>query len=356
MKRMFLTAVMFSCILLSSGAQEKYVYTEASDLTMLGKMFDDIPHQYHRIDTARFHGFTDKESMLMRFSTGLAVCFRTDASTINVMTQYGEIGHQSCTTDISARGYDLYIKKDGKWLYAFSKEGTEGEIALIHNMDRTMKDCIVYFPMYSEILSCKIGVPEGATLEALPSPFRYRIGVFGSSFMHGVSTSRSGMTVPNQFTRNTGIQLLSLACSGRCLLQPYFADVIKAADVDAFIFDTFSNPRADLIEERLFPFIESIQEAHPDIPLIFMQTIHKASTHFDTEWQSIEKDKTETAERLMKEACKKYDNVYFIEPCAHDKYHETSVDGTHPDDRGYQLWEQSIEKPVLRILRKYGIK
>ena len=36
--------------------------------------------------------------------------------------------------------------------------------------------------------------------------------------------------------------------------------------------------------------------------------------------------------------------------------HEASVDGVHPDNYGYTLWAKSIEKQVLKILRKYGIK
>ena len=58
----------------------------------------------------------------------------------------------------------------------------------------------------------------------------------------------------------------------------------------------------------------------------------------------------------MKEACRKYKNVYFIQTNAADKRHETSVDGTHPSDYGYTLWAESIRKPLLKIFRKYGIK
>lgn len=354
MKKIILIAVSMTLLAAQTLiAQSGLKYVEANDLTMLGRLFDDIPHPYHRIDTARFKGFTEKENMLLRFSTGLAVAFKTDAESIHVLTEYGEIGDQPCTTVISMRGFDLYIKKDGKWLYADSKAGINGDITLAYGMDDSMKECIVYFPMYSEILSCKIGVPDGSVLEPLPSPFKYRVGLYGSSFTQGVSTSRSGMVLPNQFTRHTGIQILSLACSGNCRLQPYFADVLKAADVDALLFDTFSNPSADIIEDRLFPFIESVQEAHPDIPLIFMQTIMRGRAHFNLTVDANEQAKRETAERLMREACRKYDNVYFIEPCADDKDFETSVDGTHPDGHGYQLWSKSIEKPVLRILRKY---
>ena len=58
----------------------------------------------------------------------------------------------------------------------------------------------------------------------------------------------------------------------------------------------------------------------------------------------------------MKEACKKYNNVYFIEPDAADELGETSVDGIHPGNYGYTLWARSIQKPLLKILKKYGIE
>ena len=111
-----------------------------------------------------------------------------------------------------------------------------------------------------------------------------------------------------------------------------------------------------MIEERLFPFIEKIQAAHPGIPLIFQQTIYREGRNFGVLTENNERAKQETAARLMKEACKKYKDVYFIEPNASLPSHETTVDATHPDDYGYTLWAKSIEKPILKILKKYGIK
>ena len=43
------------------------------------------------------------------------------------------------------------------------------------------------------------------------------------------------------------------------------------------------------------------------------------------------------SERLMKQACKKYKNVYLIPTNAADELEDTSVDGTHPGDYGYTL-------------------
>ena len=338
-----------------------FTYTEASDLTLVGKLFTDTPVPYHRVDTVIYKGFTKGENLQVRESSGISVAFRTNSSAIRVKTVYGEMQYPTNTSGIAARGYDLYIKKGGKWLFANAQvrsEGKEAEtLSMISDMDGSMKDCLLYLPLYSEVKSVKIGVVEGSVIEALPNPFQYRVGIFGSSYTHGSSTSRAGMTYPAQFSRNTGIQLLSLGCSGNSKLQPYFAKALAAADVDAYIFDSFSNPTPEQIEERLFPFIETIQAAKPGVPLIFMKTIWRERRNFNQTVDKNEQAKYEMADKLMKEAVKKYKDVYYVTATnATSELHDTTLDGTHPGDWGYYLWAESVCKPICKILKKYGIK
>ena len=145
--------------------------------------------------------------------------------------------------------------------------------------------------------------------------------------------------------------------SGNCKLQPYFADVLCAADVDAFVFDSFSNPTPEQIKERLFPFIEKVQAAHPGVPMIFQKTIYRESRNFNTSSDKGEGRRMEVVDSLMNIAVKKYPDVYFVTAtCATAPNHETSVDGTHPSDYGYTLWAESIRKPIMKILKKYGIR
>ncbi len=362
MKRLTVILAM-ALIAISAGAQTpknvKYAYTEASDLNLIGKIID-TPNPYHRVDTVKYKGFTKGENEQVRSSAGLAVLFKTNSSVISVLADYGYMNRATNTMGISLRGYDLYIKKDGEWLYAASKAAGNGKeednLVIIKDMDDSMKECMLYLPIYSEEYSVKIGVQEGAVLESIESPFRHRIGIFGSSYTQGISTSRPGMSYPMQLMRMTGLQLLSLGCSGNCKMQPYFADVLCDADVDAFIFDCFSNPDAKMIEERLFPFIEKIQAAHPGKPLIFQQTIYRESRNFCLSAADKESKKQAMAEKLMKEAVKKYKDVYFIQTNATNEIHSTSVDGIHPSDYGYTLWAESIRKPVVKILKKYGIR
>ncbi len=362
MKRL-ITLIALALITLTAVAQTPknvvYTFTEASDLNLIGKLID-TPNPYHRVDTVKYKGFTKGENNQVRCSAGLAVLFRTNSTVITVQTDFGYMNMGTNTMGTALRGYDLYIKKDGEWLYTASRAHGAGReednLVLIQDMDDSVKECMLYLPIYSEEYSVKIGIQEGAVIEALESPFRHRIGIWGSSYTHGISTTRPGMSYPMQLMRMTGLQFLSLGMSGNCKMQPYIADVLCDADVDAFVFDCFSNPDAKMIEERLFPFIEKIQAAHPGKPLIFQQTIYRESRNFSLASEKKEAAKQAMAEKLMKEAVKKYEDVYFIQTNATDELHSTSADGTHPSDYGYYLWAKSIEKPIRKILKKYGIK
>ncbi len=362
MKRL-ITIIALALITLTAAAQTPknvvYTFTEASDLNLIGKIID-TPNPYHRVDTVKYKGFTKGENNQVRSSAGLAVLFRTNSTTISVQADFGYMNMSTNTMGTALRGYDLYIKKDGEWLFAAARANNVGKeednYVLIKDMDDSMKECMLYLPIYSELYSFKVGVQEGAVIEPLESPFRHRIGIWGSSYTHGISTTRAGMSYPMQLMRMTGLQFLSLGMSGNCKMQPYIADVLCDADVEAFVFDCFSNPDAKMIEERLFPFIEKIQAAHPGKPLIFQQTIYREGRNFNKGTEAKEAAKQAVAEKLMKEAVKKYDDVYFIQTNATDELHSTSADGTHPSDYGYYLWAKSIEKPILKILKKYGIK
>ena len=353
-----LTLLIFIGLSLSLLQAQNYVYTEASTLTLTGKLFPDTPNPYHRLDTVRYKGFTPKENLQVRESSGIAVAFRTNSPDIKVKTVFGERETPVNTMGISAYGYDLYIRQNGQWRWAgaAAQNKKESEVTVVSAMDAGMKECLLYLPILSEELSIQIGIREDCTIAALPNPFRHRIGVYGSSFTHGISTSRSGMTYPAQFSRATGIQLLSLGCSGNCKMQPYFAAALMDAPVDGFLFDTFSNPTEKQIRERLFPFIERLIQAHPGKPLIFQRTIYRENRNFNQASARKEESRIHLTDSLMAIACERYPDVYYIQPSATAPDHETSVDGIHPSNQGYSLWARSIESAVIDILKKYGIQ
>ena len=345
-----------------SFAQNKYYYTEASDLNLGGKLFRDTPIPYHRVDTARFEGFTDTENKMLRESSGIYCLFKTDSKSIRIKVEYGHVSYRNNTNGFSSRGFDMYIRKNGEWLWAASAcprdiIDLKADVALISDMDGTEHECLLYLPLYSEVYSVKIGVEEGTSIAPIDNTFKYRIALFGSSLTHGSSTTRCGMAYPSQFSRMTDLQILSIGCSGRSKLQGYFADVLCAAqDVDALIIDGFSNPSAATIRQRLFPFIEKLVAAHPGKPIIFQETIYRNLRHFNTKTEAKEALKAHVSDSLMKIACKKYPDVYYVRRNIKEDITESSVDGTHPDNYGYTVYARAMKGPIVKILSKYGIK
>ena len=330
---------------------------EASELNLAGKAFCDTPNPYHRIDTCRFKGFTKSENMQCRCAAGLAVLFTTDADAIGVKIDFEQASGDAYR---SYRGFDLYISKAGEWLWAgmndFSSTHRDKEKirTLVKSMAAGEKECLLYLPLYTDIRSCRVCVSGATHIEPMESPFTHKIVFHGSSFTHGISTTRAGMSYPAQFMRRTGLQPIPLGFSGNCKMQPYFADVLEEVEADAYVFDLFSNPDIPMIKERLRPFIDRMVKAHPGKPLIVQRTIYWEMENFDTGAQKEFGGRRALSDSLMAEICKEYKDVYYIKPDAALHNGESSTaDGVHPNDNGYSLWERSIEKPILKILRKY---
>ena len=358
MKRILLIAAL-AAFAITASAADKWSRTEVSTLTMVGKAFD-TPNPYHRVDTVKYKGFTAGENLQCRVPAGLAVLFKTDATKIGVSADFANLSRASYR---SYRGFDLYIMKDGQWTWAgmndFDRDDKDPQkvITLVGSMAPGEKECLLYLPIYSELNTCQVCVPEGAYVTPMESPFRHKIVFHGSSFTHGVSTGRAGMSYPVQFQRRTGLQPITLGFSGNCKMQPYFADVIADVEADAYVFDPFSNPNIPMIRERLLPFIDRMVKAHPGKPIIIQRTIYWERENFDTSAHKEYGGRRALSDSLMAIACKQYKDVYYLKPDAALHNGESSTaDGTHPNDNGYSVWERSIEKPLLKILRKYGIK
>ncbi len=361
MRRIAFTLI---CLVLawSTAFSQELEFTDATKLTITGKVFPDTPNPYERMDFSITYGWEHKDSTLLEMSSGVIVAFKTNSPSIWVKPEFKSLTG-SRNSSWACRGFDLYIKKEGKWLWAgvcnyrMELETENGKArSLVNNMDNSMKECILYLPIESKVSALEIGVEPGSILEKGAEPFRHRICLHGSSFMHGVATGRAGQTVPGYLSRATGLQFCSLGVSGDCRMQPQFARALAQADVEAFVFDAFSNGNAETVRENLFPFIETLQAAHPGKPLIFMSTIWRERRNFDLEHDKVEGDKIAMADSLMKIAVKKYKHVYYIKSSATNPSHDTTVDGVHPGDYGYSLWAESVRKPILHILRKYGIK
>lgn len=357
MKRTLLLIAALCSLSLSAVAQR---WVDARDLAIHGHTQKCEQHPYHRIDHAATN-LNKKLATMAEEAAGLYVTFKTNSSF--VAASWSIVPHR--TRDnmsmIMQRGLDLYIKQDGEWRFAQSSRitpdpaVTEYKKLLVKRLPKEEKEFMLYLPGWSEVKSLQIGIEEGATIEGTPSPFRHKVVVYGSSITHGACASRAGMTYTAIMSRNLGIDFINFGFAGQCMMQPEFLEILQKCEADAFIFDTFSNPSAKVIEARLANFVEGMTKAHPGKPLIFIQSAIPLETCVDPGRRAKRDLRFGTAARIMKELQKQYKDIYLLD--VKDVIgKDGSADNTHPNDLGFSRFVDTYQPKIAKILKKYNIK
>ena len=362
MKRIFV-AVVAMLVTVSVSAQKKNLaYVDASTLTIINKIHNG-GGTFDRLDVERYPSLTKNAKRAFRQSTGLALVFSTDSRNIYARWSVDPRKFVANSTDIHMRGMDIYIRHKGKWTFAgvaapkADPTVLEFEAPLVRRMGEGVKECMVYLPTYAHINSLEIGIDNGATIKAIPSPFKHKIVFVGSSLTHGEGNPRPGLVYVAQLGRRLNAETPNFGHSGQCKLQQHFIDIVCDNEADAFVFDAFSNSTADIINERLYDFVKQIRAKHKDTPLVFLQTEKRISALFDLGAKKRNDDQMAAAEKLMKVVCKDFKNVYFINP-AFDlgTDNEGTVDGAHLSDLGIERALKVIEPKLRKILSRHGIK
>ena len=363
MKRLFIVAVAVVAVVISATAQESGLsYVDASTLTIINKIHD-AGKPLERLDVERYSSLTPAAAKVFRHSTGLALVFRTDSRNVYVRWSIHPSKLRANSPDIYLRGMDIYLCHEGQWTFAgVARPKTDPAVVdfespLIRNMADGEKECLVYLPAYVQIKSLEIGVDEGSMIKAAPSPFKHKIVFIGSSLTHGEGAPRPGANYVAQLGRRLNAETPNLGHSGQCKLQQHFIDIICDNKADAFIFDAFSNPTADIINERLYDFVAQIRARHKKTPLIFLQTVRRTGAMFDLVAKKRNDDQRAAAEKLMEQVCKDFKNVYFINNAFDTGAdNEGTVDNSHLTDHGIYRVLQIMEPQLREILSHHGIK
>lgn len=338
---------------------QEFRYVDASTLTVINKARPDRGPVFERLDVGCYPDLPKTVNRYLRYSTGLAVVFRTDSRNIRARWSTVERLPRANNTLICQRGLDLYIRRGSEWVFAGvgspDNKGLDTDAPVVVKMAEGEKECLLYLPLFDRVTSLEIGVDADASIEPMENPFSRKIVVLGSSITHGSGASRPGMAYPARLERRTGWQFVNLGVSGLCKMEPFYARIIADTEADAFLFDTFSNPSGEQIDERLADFVRTIREAHPDVPLIFLQTEVRESGNFDERKRGHEAKKREAAVRGMKKLLKTDPKIHFIDPgMPIGDDHEATVDGVHPTDLGYTRIIDRIGPQISRIIKKGG--
>lgn len=150
--------------LYSQGA--KIVFTDALQLTVTGRAFSHVPG-YQRVDTGKYNSMPTPVKQLLTNPAGMAITFTTNSNVIAAKWTMGASakGHPNMTA-ITDSGLDLYIKLNGKWVFAGTgvPRGITTEATLVTGMVDGEKECLLYLPLYNPLDRLEIGVAAGSNI------------------------------------------------------------------------------------------------------------------------------------------------------------------------------------------------
>jgi lysophospholipase L1-like esterase len=333
-------------------------YTKATDL-VIGGQITPTKNPYHRVDTANYPGLSKAIKLLLTNSAGKFVSFSTNSKNIMAKWCVSNKKQYPNLTPIANKGLDIYIKKNGKWQFA-GAAGPNGlctEAALVKDMDDSEKECLVYLPIYDEASNVEIGIDKSATIKPMPDPFKKRILIYGSSVTQGAAASRPGMAYLARLSRETGLNFLNLGLSGNGKMEPAAAVMVAGIDADAYILDCVGNPSPQQIIERTNNMVLTIRKAHPKAPIIMMEGTVREHGYFNQSIGKMVKQQNINFEQQYKILLQQgVTDLYLIKEADWlGTDHEGTIDGSHPNDLGFDRMLHIIKPQIVAILKKYGL-
>ncbi len=338
---------------------EGVAWYDAAKWPTEGQCWTDVARRFARIPDRVKDTIPKSVWALSQHSPGLLVRFKTDSTVIRVRFKLSgaslSMPHMPAT---GMSGLDLYIRKDNKWNWAgctrpVKQEDTQ---ALVGDMEPTMKECMIYFPLYNGIDRLEIGVSSKSTFIPVAPRKEKPVFYYGTSIAQGGCSSRPGMTTTALLGRRLDMPVVNFGFSGSACMEPEIATLIAEVDPSVYVLDALPNMSPEQTATRCVPFIKILRQAHPTTPILLVE-----DRSFSNAWVRPLVQKTHVARRKgLKDA---YDyfiaqgdkNIYYLDAknlIGEDLDYDSTMDASHLNDLGMYRMTNSIEKALRPILKK----
>ncbi|WP_212003496.1 SGNH/GDSL hydrolase family protein [Chitinophaga sp. HK235] len=332
-------------------------YHDAMEFPLIGKYHQE--HNYNRLP-ARFES-TVRPAVwaLSRNAAGIAVRFRSNATTIGARWKVLNNTSMNHMTATGIRGLDLYALVNNKWQFvnsAIPDNSNRSERTLLKNGEATWREYLLFLPLYDGVDSLSIGVNTGASIEKPQQtllPDKKPIVYYGSSIAQGGCATRPGMAYTNILVRQLQRPIINLGFSGNGMFESAVGEAICETDPSLIVIDCNPNTVPEQIHERAVKLVQQLRTCKPQTPILLVENYMYEHGYF-------EKDVRDIVFRKRAELRKAYDellkagikNLHYLGGEGFlGEDHEGTVDGVHPTDVGMERFAAHI-LPTLRKLIK----
>ncbi|NQT51212.1 SGNH/GDSL hydrolase family protein, partial [bacterium] len=216
-------------------------WADATQWPIEGKGWADTERSFDRLPAKAKATVRGGVWGLSRHSAGMAVRFRTDATSLHARWELLSAGlamnHMPAT---GVSGLDLYAQDDKgrwRWLAVGRPVRQKNQARLASGLPKGMRSYLLYLPLYNGTNALELGVPAGATLEPLPPRTTKPMVFYGTSIVHGGCASRPGMAHPAILGRRLDRAVINLGFSGSGTMDAPVAELLAELDASAYVID-----------------------------------------------------------------------------------------------------------------------
>jgi hypothetical protein len=341
-------------------AQDNLTFVSAQDFTIVGRP-KQTKNTFQRVEKTESTAMPKAVQDLALNAAGIAIIFETNSPLIAAKWKLAEDKYLANMTPIAHSGLDLYCLKDHKWQYVSvgkpAKASLNQEQIIVSRMDTTMKQFMLYLPLYNTVSELQIGVEPKSLINAPKRPgidLNKRVVIYGSSIVQGASASRPGMAYPAIIQRKLGVDVINLGFSGSAKMEMAVAKYLATVSADCYVLDCIPNQTKDQIDERALPFIKYLKSQHPETPIVLIESVIRENGYFDRQVGNNVTRQNESIRRVY-HALKneKYKDIFYItakQLIGND--HEATIDGTHLTDLGFTRISETINKVLEQAINK----
>lgn len=364
MRRFLLTICMLAAITSVFGETKQYV--DASCLRIINKGWDNTLRKYTRIPAYLKDSVRPDLWERAQCSSGIAVRFATNSRSVGVRYELLWDTHMIHMADTGLKGTDLYTHNNSTWSYVntirpYVKKDEEGnptkfvEGTYVENLDGSMREYIIYFPLYDGINELWVKVDSGAVITPgapeLIDPSR-KICAYGTSILQGGCASRSGMAATNILGRELNAEIVNIGISGEGKMDACMARAMAEMEgVGMYLLDPVPNCTLNMCDSLTYDFVKIIADAHPQTPIIMVEGPIYPYSRYDSVMGPYLKSKNDAFrsnyEKLVADG---YTNIYYVDSVDLDGVEDDgTVDGIHLTDLGFRHYADKL-RPVLEQL------
>ncbi|MGI5899727.1 MAG: SGNH/GDSL hydrolase family protein [Christensenellales bacterium] len=311
---------------------------------------------YKRLPDSIAQSTSDGVERLYKNTAGGRLRFATDSDSVYIRVKMPSLSLRPHMTILSCVGFDLYLNKNGKDIFAgcfIPPADVTGEYGAMVSFkdDFSMKEITINFPLYGDIESVMIGIRKNAQLK---KHGEYKISkpilFYGSSITQGACASRPGLCYEAWISRRLDCDYINLGFAGNCKGEDAIVDYMSTLDISCFVCDYDHNaPSADHLQNTHGNVYKKMREKQPQIPIVL---ISKPDIKLDSD-EDIRR-RAIVMQTYLKGVKNGDKNLYFIDGYSlfsgADR-EDCTVDGCHPNDLGFYKMADIIGKTLETAMR-----